>query len=97
MGRGRVGEARELRDISYRVILCVMKGCSYQGIVNVSFQLGKLRDGPFALNFRGSGVKFLMVNGTRVDKRDVSFVDHLIGIPRELLREGGRNSIEVIF
>lgn len=65
--------------------------------MNVSFQLGKLRDGPFALNFRGTGVKFLMVNGHRVDKRDVSYIDHLIAIPRELLREPGKNNIEVIF
>jgi hypothetical protein len=86
MGCGRIRELDEVRDISYRAIFCIMKGSSYQGIVNVSFHLGKLRDGPFALNFRGTGVKFLMVNGQRVDQRDVSFVDHLIAIPRELLR-----------
>jgi hypothetical protein len=49
------------------------------------------------VNFNGAGVKFLMVNGQRVDPRDIKFLEHLIHIPRELLRERGKNSIEVIF
>ena len=87
----------ELRDINYRTIFFLMKGSSYQGIVCIRFSLGQLTDTPLVINFNGAGIKFLMVNGQRVDARDISFLDHQIRFPRELLKEKGRNSIEVIF
>jgi hypothetical protein len=44
MGNGRIQFLEEVRDINYRVIFCLLKGSSYQGIVNISFQLGSLTD-----------------------------------------------------
>lgn len=38
-----------------------------------------------------------MVNGERVNPRDIKYLEHRIRIPRELMREGKRNNIEVIF
>lgn len=77
--------------------MCLMKGSSYQGIVCLSFHLVRLpndnNEHPFVLNFNGSGIKFLMVNGTSVHPRDIVFLEHRIHIPRELLREGKKNSI----
>lgn len=77
-----------VREISYRIIFCLLKGSCYQGIVCISFQLGRLPtdEQPFALNFNGAGIKFLMVNGSRVNPRDIIFMDHRISLPRELLR-----------
>ena len=75
----------ELRDINYRAIFFLIKGSSYQGIVCISFSLGKLTDSPFVVSFNGAGIKFLMVNGQRLNARDVNFLDHQIRIPRELL------------
>lgn len=99
MGEGRVKQLKYLRDIAYRVIFCLMKGNAYQGIVAISFQLGTLpsETEKLTLNFRGTGVKFLQVNGRRFDRREVEYLDHCISLPRALLREGGKNSLEVIF
>lgn len=63
--------------------------------MRISFQLGELTDEgeDFYVDFNGAGVKFLMVNGTAMNPRDISFLEHRIRIPRELLREGGKNNI----
>lgn len=39
LGRGSVGMNVQVKDISYKIILSLMKGNSYQGIVNISFYL----------------------------------------------------------
>lgn len=95
MGEGRVKQLKYLRDIAYRVIFCLMKGNAYQGIVTISFQLGTLpaETEKLKLNFRGTGVKFLQVNGRRFDRREVEYAGHCILLPRALLREGGKNSM----
>ena len=86
-----------VRKISYKVILSLMKGNTYQGVVNISFVLEALPDGPFCLNYNGLGVKYLMVNNRVVPREEVFYLDHKITIPRHYLRDKGRNSIEVIF
>lgn len=63
---GRIQHCEYLRDIHYRLILSLMKGNSYQGIVNISFWLEGLPDVHeqyFPVNYNGGGVKFVMVNG----------------------------------
>ena len=37
LSRGMVTILPQLKEISYRIILSLMKGNSYQGIVNISF------------------------------------------------------------
>lgn len=34
-----------------------------------------------------------MVNGVRIDPRDVVYLDHFIKVPKEVLREGGKNTV----
>lgn len=98
MRKGSIGVMNHLRDLHYRIILCLMKGNSYQGIVNISFLLDSFKDEEdFKINFNGSGVKFVMVNGQALDARDVRYVEHCILIPKQLLKEKSRNNIEVIF
>lgn len=57
-----------MRDIHYKLILSLMKGNSYQGIVNISFWLDRLLDADdyFCLNYNGGGVKYVMVNNKRL-------------------------------
>jgi hypothetical protein len=72
-----------------------MKGNSYQGIVITTFQLNgfPFEGKDFLVNFNGSGVKYIMVNGRELDSRDVAYIDHYIRIPTQLLKEHGKNSI----
>lgn len=49
------------------------------------------------VNFSGSGIKFLMVNGQVLEPKDIMYRQHLIWIPRSLVRERAKNTIEVIF
>ena len=88
-----------LRDVSYRVILSLMKGNSYQGVVDISFWLDSVPADQehLALDFSGSGVKYLMVNGLVVEVKDITFQQHKIVLRRNWLKEGARNSVEVIF
>ena len=88
-----------VKDISYRLILSLMKGNSYQGIVNISFWLDCIVDSEehFRINYNGGGVKYVMVNGKKMEVKDVSYSNHCILIPKEMMIEKGRNGIEIIF
>ncbi len=93
---GRIQHCEYLRDIHYRLILSLMKGNSYQGIVNILFWLEGLPDVHeeyFPVNYNGGGVKFVMVNGQRLEPREVRYENHLILIKKELLVERAKNSI----
>lgn len=72
-----------------------MKGSSYQGVVSIGFNLSGLTDEVeyLSVNYNGTGIKCLMVNNRRIDERDVRFIDHCIQIPRQILRERGKNQI----
>ena len=76
-----------------------MKGNSYQGVVDISFWLDSVPADQehLALDFSGSGVKYLMVNGVVVEVKDITFQQHKIVLRRSWLKEGARNSVEVIF
>lgn len=98
--RDRLGEHAiryldNVKDISYRLILSLMKGNSYQGIVNISFWLDCIVDTEehFRINYNGGGVKYLMVNGKKIELKDVKYVNHFILIPKEMMIEKGRNGI----
>ena len=48
--------------------MCLSKGNSYQGIVNISFQMASLQpNAPFCLNFQGAGIKYLRVNNKTLE------------------------------
>ena len=84
MGSGVVSHLAYLQDINYRVILCLMKGSSYQGIVLINFNLSISSDeiDDFNINFNGIGIKFLMINGHKLNPRDIHFTEHHITIPK---------------
>lgn len=95
----RIGYLENVKDISYRLILSLMKGNSYQGIVNISFWLDGIVDTEehFKVNYNGGGVKYVMVNGKKLELKDVRYNNHCILIPKEMMIEKGRNGIEIIF
>lgn len=83
-----------IKEISYRIIFSLMKGSTYQGISIISFELERFSsEDDFTINYNGTAVKYLMINGMRIDPRDVVYLDHFIKIPKEVLREGGKNTI----
>ncbi len=73
-----------IKDLSYRIILSLTKGNSYQGIVNVSFFLEELGKGEehLYLNFDGGGIKYLMVNGKTIDFSKAKYINHKILISK---------------
>lgn len=93
--RHSIGYLDNVKDISYRLILSLMKGNSYQGIVNISFWLDCIVDTEehFKVNYNGGGVKYVMVNGKKMDLKDVRYTNHCILIPKEMMIEKGRNGI----
>lgn len=95
----RIGYLENVKDISYRLILSLMKGNSYQGIVNISFWLDGMVDTEehFRVNYNGGGVKYVMINGKKLELKDVRYSNHCILIPKEMMIEKGRNGIEIIF
>jgi hypothetical protein len=99
LANGKIGYLENVKDICYKLILSLMKGNSYQGIVNISFWLDSLLDTEeyFKINYNGGGIKYVMVNGNKLEIKDVKYIDHLILIPKELMVQKGKNIIEVIF
>ena len=91
----KIGHLENVKDISYRLILSLMKGNSYQGIVNISFWLDCIVDTEehFKVNYNGGGVKYVMINGKKIELKDVRYSNHCILIPKEMMIEKGRNGI----
>lgn len=98
LGSGLIVHLPYLKDIHYAIILCLIKGNAYQGIVNITFHLDNLRnDNSLDFGFNGSGIKYLKVNGRRLDPREVKYQQQKIQVPRELLKERSKNTVEFIF
>ena len=94
MTSGKMAHIKGLKEISYRIIFSLMKGSTYQGIAIISFELDAFSsEEDFRINYNGTAVKYLMVNGVRIDPRDVVYLDHFIKVPKEVLREGGKNTV----
>jgi hypothetical protein len=72
-----------------------MKGNSYQGVMSLSFFLEgfPLDEQGVALDFSGSGIKYLMVNGQVIEAKDIRFERHKIFLERDWLSEDARNSV----
>jgi len=87
LGKGAIRVCPYLRDISYKIILSLMKGNAYQGIINLSFFLEHLPVGQehLRITFRGSGIKYLMANGKTIDPKDINYTNHVILIQKEWL------------
>lgn len=87
-----------IREINYKIILTLIKGSGYQGIVNLSFSLDTLKGkDSLDLNFRGTGLKYLKVNSKILEAKEVMYHNHKISIPNYYLKEKSKNTIEIIF
>lgn len=49
--------------------------------------------GSLDINFRGIGIKYLKVNGKKIEPREVKYQQHKIAILGELLKEKAKNTI----
>jgi hypothetical protein len=59
-----------IRNIKYQIILSLLKGNNYQGIVNITFELKSLNNREyFDVSYQGTGIKYLRVNNKKVEQR----------------------------
>lgn len=84
-----------LSDIVYKVILNLNKGNIYQGVVKLSFLVKSLNNygKNFKLNFNGTSVKYLSVNGQVLRPSEITYDHHGIFFDKKLLNEKQINKV----
>jgi hypothetical protein len=75
------------------------KGNIYQGVVKISFFIKSLSsyDKSFKLNYNGTSIKYLSVNGKVLEVSEIQYDNHGLFFDKKYLSEKQINKIEIIF
>ena len=63
----------KVTNLSYRILMNLSKGLTYQGSVIMMFSLSAFRDYPLDVCFNGDEVTHLSVNGILVPEEEVEY------------------------
>lgn len=88
-----------ISDIFYKIILNFNKGNIYQGVVKLSFFIKSLSSygTNFKLNYNGSSVKYVSVNGRVLEPKEIVYDNHGLFFDKNYLNEKQINKVEIIF
>jgi hypothetical protein len=84
-----------ISDIFYKIILNLNKGNIYQGVLKLSFFIKSLSSygKNFKLNYNGTSIKYVNVNGKVLDASEIQYDNHGIFFDKKNLHEKQINKI----
>ena len=85
-------------NVSYNLLLALMKGETFEGHVVVSFDVteDEFDGNDLFLDYHGLGIKDLQINGTHAESHK-AFDGQRIKITKDLLKKGARNTVSIVF
>ena len=85
-------------NVSYNLLLALMKGETFEGHVVVSFDVteDEFDGNDLFLDYHGLGIKDLQINETHAESHK-AFDGQRIKITKDLLKKGARNSVSIVF
>lgn len=81
-------------EVEYKVDLMLPKGNKFGGRVKINFKLLQRTSKELAIDFRGTHIAKLTINGTLVND-EKTFFNHEIILDQNLLKEGEMNTVEM--